>query len=623
MVDKQIKNEQWLVSELISKIKNGKITKPQFQRKKKWDLLPKKNKNTPNEYAYINFLYEAQNSVHAITFGEEPTTNGVIYSNIDGNNRINAIMHFMDNPFSIYNDRLDKLNKHINNINSDELPKKDKDWLKNTFYNLSYNDIMNFKYNKYFIEKGHKELYDNRLKIHRDDIESYVEEIQNNLKVKNVNNFDQCVKINVNLFQGYNTHELCRTFEDINKYGSILTDTELLACRLHNKTDFTLNDDAFETKLRSFIKQYYLDKSDKEVLKCYQYSQKDKINAHDFIVGFQNQCSQKYDFIEKTEADGMSLFFKLWNIMYDSFDGSFKTINVNDFVEKISDSCEILDETISNIFTSKINDKLFNETCKKKLKTLKKNTLCILLSNIISLKISNAERKDIIKSLEIDLLYHFFINDLKHDKRNQFKMDDLISYEAGGGYISHLCRNILSNEGEPIKKSNKELFERLLESLFEQSACSHEDTDTNKKMDKKPKTRRKLKFFEKTLLFYYYKEKIPTNMLDNDFSIEHIIPFSTQKTEDIDIDHIGNLIPIIDTINCQRGNRHINAYKKTPKGDSFCGFIKDIIPTDNKYNGIVDYTNEKPIIKNRDKYIQMCEKNQKTYLTNMINCLFQ
>ena len=44
MSNKRIKNEQWYVNELISKINNKDIIKPKFQRKKKWDILQKKYK---------------------------------------------------------------------------------------------------------------------------------------------------------------------------------------------------------------------------------------------------------------------------------------------------------------------------------------------------------------------------------------------------------------------------------------------------------------------------------------------------------------------------------------------------------------------------------------------------
>ena len=112
MTVKKIKNEQWPVRELISKIDNKDIVKPKFQRKKKWDILPKKD-STPNEKAYIKFLYDTENSVHAITFAQKSNSNGVIYSNIDGNNRINAIKHFMDKPFEIFSEYLDDLKVYL------------------------------------------------------------------------------------------------------------------------------------------------------------------------------------------------------------------------------------------------------------------------------------------------------------------------------------------------------------------------------------------------------------------------------------------------------------------------------------------------------------------------------
>ena len=65
MTDKRIKNEQWSVKELISKINSQDISKPKFQRKRKWDITPK-NENNPNEKYYIQFLFDTENSVHAI-----------------------------------------------------------------------------------------------------------------------------------------------------------------------------------------------------------------------------------------------------------------------------------------------------------------------------------------------------------------------------------------------------------------------------------------------------------------------------------------------------------------------------------------------------------------------------
>jgi hypothetical protein len=616
MTDKTIKNEQWSVKQLITKIDNRELIKPKFQRKKKWDTLPKKN-SSPNDYAYIKFLYDTENSVHAITFGQESNSKSIFYSNIDGNNRINAIKHFMDRPFEIFSEYLTDLKVYIDTL---DLQDEDKNLLKKIFDELSYNQIMNFKYNKYFIENKLTDLYNSKLKIHRDDFEPHIEKIQENLKVNGTDNFDSTVKINVNLFEGYNTDELCKTFEDINKYNSKLTETELLACRLHNICNFTINNKPFETKLYMCIKEYYKDKSNQEVLDCYVFEEAN-INAHDFIVGFQNLCNNKYSFIGKTDVDGLSLFFKLWKALHNSFIDKFTTENVNEFIVNIEYSCEILQETISNIFTEKINNKLFNNSCQEKLTTLKKNNLFLLISSIIGFKEKRTQKSIIIKHLEKCLIYHFFVSDIKEtDSRDYFRNSDLITYRAGGNFIDNTVKNLLSNPETISNKLTREMFNKLLNQLFNKVNSPHGRKLENGK--NKNDKRRKLKFFEKTLMFYYYKAKIPTNLLNNEFSIEHIIPNSSEWEGELDKDRTGNLIPIISTINSQRGNKHINSYKKTTEGTTFCEFIKDIIPVDDLYNTIIQY-NRKPIIKNNVKYNDMCEKNEKKYKENFINCLFK
>jgi hypothetical protein len=618
MTDKRIKNEQWYVKELIFKINNQEINKPKFQRKRKWDILPK-NDNTPNEKAYIRFLYDTENSVHAITFGQETTSKKICFSNIDGNNRINAIKHFIDKPFEIFNDYLDDLNVLINSL---DLSEEDKDSLTNIFRKLSYTEIMNFKYNLFFNKNGYENLYI-KIKGYRDEFETVIEEnIQSKLKLNNSENFDSNVKINVNLFEGYNTDELCKTFEDINKYNSKLTETELLACRLFNEINFDFTDNIFKTELEECIKEYYSNKADGEVLNCYNYdSSKDKINAHDFIVGFQNLCNKKYShFIDKTDVDGLSLFFKLYKALYGSYTNTFTSENVNDFKEKILESCDIFNQIILSIFTEKINSKLFNNTCQDKLHTLKKNNLFMILCSIIGFKYKRTNISIIKKNLEKCLLYHFMVSDLKNkDKREDFKNHDSITYRAGGSFIENITKNLLSTPEIISNKLTEELFNNLLCQLYNEVNNPYERKLENGK--NKNDKRRPLKFFEKTIMFYYYKEKIPTNMLDNEFSIEHICPNSCDWDGELDKDRTGNLIPIISTINCSRGNKHISEYYKTKNGNSFCEFIKDIVPIISVYDTIVSHE-KKPTIISSELYNNMCRENEQKYKQNFIGCLF-
>ena len=618
MTDKRVKHEQWSVKELISKINNREIIKPKYQRKRKWDILPKKKNNTPNEKSYIKFLYETQDSVHAITFGQESNSQYIFYSNIDGNNRINAIKHFIDKPFEIFSEYLDDLNKYIDKI---DILQENKDLLKKIFIELSYCEILNFKYNKYFIKIGYKELYNNKLKIYRDDFEPYIESIQNKLIINSNEQFDTCVKINVNLFQGYDTHELCDKFHDMNKFINKLTETEILACRLHDIYNFSINNKLFKTELIECIKEYYKEKSNNEVLDCYIFDENAEINAHDFIIGFQNLCNKKYNFINKTNIDGLSLFFKLWKLLYENFDKTFTTNNINDFIEKINYSCEILKQTISYIFTDKINIKLFNKTCQDKLKTLKKNNLFILISSIIGFKRKNKNKDIVINNLSKCLVYHFFVSDIKEKtKRDFFQNNDSITFKAGGQFIENETKNLLKNPENISNKIDKDSFNNLLDHLFDESKLPHvRKLDNGKNKNDK---RRKLRFFEKTLMFFYYKSKIPSDMLDNDFSIEHICPNSSEWEGELDKDRTGNLIPIISTINFSRGNKHIKYYYNTDEGKNFFKFIENIIPKNNVYNNIIEH-DKRPKIKNNKEFNKMCKNNEKIYKENIINCLFK
>jgi hypothetical protein len=603
-MSKRIKNEQWCVDDLICKIKKGEINKPKFQRKRKWDIIPRKNGSpNPNDRAYIEFLFNTENSVHAITFAEEGTSKQL--TSIDGNNRNNAISHFIDKPFDIFDYYLDDINNYIMSL---KISDENKEELKNIIKQLSYTQIVNFKYHKYFIENDYEELYA-AIQKYRDYFEEYIEQIQQKLKINGTKNFNTHVKINVNIFEGYTISDLCETFEKINKYSSNFTETELLACKLFNECNFTIKDTIFKTELEKSIIELYEDRSEGEVLNCFKFDPSiNKMNAYDFIVAFQNLSSKKYEFIHKTDSDGISLYFKLFNALYAY---KFTDENVNEFINKINYACDILNAAILSIFNEKINSILFNNTCQNKLKTLKKNNVVILFSSIIGYKQTNKEY--VIRSIEKCLLYHFISSDISDPLiRENFKNYDKICYRAGGKYIENLSSQILINPELISKELTTEKFSELIDQLYR-------ETNTPKLMNNK---RRKLGFYEKTLMFYYYKIRIPIGMLENKFSIEHICPNSSEWDGELDKDRTGNLIPIIASINTTRGNRHINMYTKTKEGKLFCEFIKDIIPTDEIYDTIVSHSKH-PIIKNVELYNKMCAENELKYKQNFIDLLFK
>ena len=611
ITDKYIKNEQWSVKQLASKVSSKEISKPKYQRKRKWDTLPKKE-NVPSEKDYIDFLYETNNSVHAITFGQ----NGKELSNIDGNNRINAILHFLEEPFCLFPEKLDKLLVFIKNQINKEVSCDVEIILKK----MKYCELMTFKYNRYFIENGHVEIYNSHLKSIRDELEPCFDELMKNMKINGKDRFDTDVKINVNLFDGYTIEELADIFCKINKYKSGLTEQEILASQLYKVTTFTITDKLFELELKGHIKQFYLERTEDEVLTCYTYDEnKDIINAYDFMVGFQNYSHNKCSLIDKTDNDGLSLFFKIYKTIYKiGFDISFTTENVNEFIFYISKTISLLEQIKTNIFMEKLvgNGKIF-DGCNKKLSSLKKNNMYLIIIAIIGYIKNNTPEDNILRSIEKCLVFHFFVNGIEDkEKREAFQLHDSILYQAGGAFIDNKAKDFLKTPTLISDKINKEIMTEVVKYLNNENIKNKlYETRANGK-DKNDK-RRSRKIHEKFLIYYYYTNKVPREFLKNTFWVEHLFPFSSSWDNEIDIDRLGNIIPIIDTLNKERSNKHINEYRRLDKS-KFLKYI-DIIPQNQIYDEIVTHKDMKPHIHNSEKYNDFCCSNE----TILINCFLE
>lgn len=626
MTEKVIKNEQWYVKDLINKVNNHNIRKPKFQRKKKWSILPKKD-TVPNEQSYIRFLFDTRNSVHAITFGQEANDSTICYSNIDGNNRINAIKHFMDTPFDIFPDYFSEIKNFIWSLMAHDkhaITESDANELIKMFQRMSYECLIHFKYPSYFKGRGHTDWYESTLKIHRDDFEQIIDSVQRKLKLSETEDFHTNAKVNVNIFEGYNTDELCKTFENINRFNSKLTEAELLASRLYNEKAFRIEDSSIEAQLKTCVKEYYERKSKDEALECYKFDTNDALNAHDFIVAFQNLCSTKCPFISSADTNDMPLFYKLFKFKYGGFADTFTTKNVNEFIKLITYACDVLTDVSSFIFTDQINKKLFNGACQKKLRHLSKNSIVVLMSCIFGHCAKKTDTGVVQKELQKCILFHFMAYDLKNkETKDEFKRYDLIAYQAGGAYVE--------NKAKPLLKHPEKLNDRLEQAVFDRliTALCAESNDPHYRKDEKGsivrKKRRALRFTDMCLMFQYYKERVPTNLLHDSFSIEHIVPNSSEWDQELDKDRTGNLVPIHASINTKRSNNHLSDYLKADKGSNFRRYI-DILPDDDTYDSIVKHeekADQKPKIHNNENYEIMCSKNEELYKTTFLQCLYK
>ena len=213
------------------------------------------------------------------------------------------------------------------------------------------------------------------------------------------------------------------------------------------------------------------------------------------------------------------------------------------------------------------------------------------------------------------ILYYFLVFEIyDKEKKNKYKTHTELVHEGAGAYIDNKAKNVYNNPEKISEQISKNLMKEVLSILLGEN-ISNKKYEVNKKGMGKLQ-RRSRKIFEKLLIYFYFRSKVPVEHLNNTFWIEHIFPFSSKWEGEIDIDRLGNIIPIIDHINKERRNKHICDYKNT---NNFLQFI-DIIPSIKEYNFAISHNNTKiPHIYDNEKFNSICVENE----NKLINCFLQ
>lgn len=618
-MSKKIDTQKWSINDLIIKHDKKEILKPKFQRKQKWLKLPDNTKETiPNERKYIEFLYEYKHGVHPIIFGKINN----LYYNIDGNNRINAITNFLKKPFDLFEDYLDEINKFIEKKFITQTEIQD---IKEVFKNLSYNELLQFRYKDFKIKlQGYCDDYYNKILLkYQDEFEGHIENLQNKLKINNYDFMTQ-VNLSVNIFENYELSDLCNIFENINKYNTKLTDTELLASKLYHINNFEITNKDFLIKIKEIVKNYCheLKNNKNETLVLYEYDENDSLTVFDIMIGFQNYAATKTNFIEQFNNKGIQIIFKIWKTIYKDIDNSFTNENINNFIEVYIRTIEILEEISNKIFNNFLNKIIENK--ESSLKFIRTNLSYIIFVSIIGFLNNNYDKEIIIKTMEKNILFNLFIKDL-HNSEDKFKFNTINTFgnvSIGLLSLEKYLRNIYENPHILLTNISEEDFRSLCNKLIKENI---KQISCNTKQSRRK--RRNRKFFEVILLSYYYN-KIHITPINNyyiDLSYDHIIPFITiYKDFEIDIDRLGNIIPNTKEMRNERNNKPIYIYKTSSfnKYNNFITNINELIPSDDIINKIMIYNDKKTEITNYNIYNQICEKNENIYINNIINLLY-
>lgn len=615
-----IKNDTWTPSELLEKIKY--IKKPKFNRDKVWITNPqkgkKKTKAKPNYEEFLEFLFKTKNSVSAISLGVYFNKNEKFYHAIDGNNRINAIISFLNCPYDIFSKYYDDVLQYINNIEKDKMDDKVKELCKSKIMKLTYKELSTFRRLDDIIPED--------IEINRGitrDIEKRMIDIQKQLRSSDGLPYDTSIKLVINELENGTNKEYCKIFEDINKYSNTLSQNELLAATLFESRIIILNED-LKCKIIQKIKEYYDNRGKEEVLETYamdlDYNM--DISAYDFIVGFENYCSEKYEVFDNFQSEGISLFFKIFGYLYGSIEKeNFTEQNVNDFIGKILFSCEIISEAYKAIMPKNIDDNIFNVSSQNDtFKLIAKNPMSILFVSVISNQ-TKLDTKHIIKIVRKVIIYHILCNKLylkgvADEIVEYIKSHDKLEFTSGGSYIDNMCKTILETDSMKIFDISREQFEKLL------NECLH--SCLNEKLYSEKNTKRKqryLNFLDKILVSNFYNKKMSNFYLTKKYSIEHISPYSSRWENEvqIDIDRLGNLFPTLDGINKSRQNKNLEIYYNETNKD-FTKNVDELLPKN--YSDINKYEDKKTTIIDVNKYNDYCVRNEKLYIKTLVDDIF-
>jgi hypothetical protein len=611
-----ITNTTWTPAELLERY--NKIKKPKFNRDLVWTIKSTDNtskRKRANFEEFLQFLFKTRNTVSAISLGAYLYNNEEYHVVIDGNNRINAIVSFFTCPYNVFTSYYRDLFKYIDSILDQKMEGNIKEILKNSIQKLTYRELNTFN--------RLDDLISEEIEIDRRimrDIERKIVEIQKKLRFPDNSPYDTHIKLVINEFKNGTNKEYCDTFEDINKYSNTLSHNELLAATLF-QVIITIADQHLKCNIIRKIKKYYDDRGNDEVLETYsmELDYNMEISAYDFMVGFQNYCSEEYKIIENFSSDGTSLFFKIFGYIYGSIEkDKFSHENINNFIDKILFACNIICEAYKTIMPVNINDKLFNKTSKNDCsKLLAKNPMTMLFISVIANK-DKILSTLIIKKVRLVVIYHLLCNqkylkNLSEEAIKIIKTHDKLECVAGGSYVDNMCRSIIDHDNQKIFDISKDNFINLLNENLNSSL--NEKTYDQERVTNK---RRPLNLFDKILVSNFFNKKMSNFYLKEKYSTEHISPYSSVWLESIDINRLGNLFPTLEKINSSRGNSNLDIYYKSHP--DFTNFIKELLP--GNYNEINNHNGRKTTIVDINKYNEYCSNNEKLYIKTLVDDIF-
>lgn len=557
----------------------GTLIKPRIQRPKRWVNKDSDGLGKTNSMDFIKFIIKTGNTVNPLLLVEKIVNGKKSLLVIDGNNRVNAILLFIQSPLYFY---------------SEYIPSSFSPCMKELLEKQPLVEILkcrNFK--TYCKLHNMMDEYKDSLEL---DLDTEFDDMCD--KLHSMRFLD--IKVPITRFENISSDNIKEIYEGVNKGGVKLTKQEILASTTstykylpHQLTRYN--------ELLIKVQMYYDDMTEKEMLKV-QDREDEGMNMFEVLLGFQMLLSEQYKFMQQPGLKELDIVFKCYEMIY----GTFETYNEN--IDGFLRVFQILCDYLAKIHSCFYNKHISYASIEKCNLNIKGNSLCILLILLYKNK-DEIDTKEFTSHVRKILLYNELCTMIGEKKsRSKYAVKNMLQFQAGGHYISTTAKNILKNN---INMSDIPTLPEILEVL---DIVNQENVNACRDHDKNPR-RLKVVKFKLLVLSLYYNQKVPFDMLSTSKDIDHIIPFSVQNwAEELDINRLGNLILIDSAVNKKKGNKHITDDFITNNHLQYMNF-----PANAEVSSILG--SDMVSILDTYKYNCMCEKRETQYFHTIIQAL--
>ena len=661
---KTITNSQITLKHLLGQHYNKNIYKPEVQRKMIWSINGPVKKG-PSFRRFLDHFFKHKDALQILVADND---NKMIL--VDGNNRANAWLIFCLEPYRIYPDYFKDIEDTLKDVMENE-----------NLYNkivvkiskLTYNDI-----NKGFDDVIMESINDDEIKNWWDALPGGTQrrpkaswkKVRSLFKFSHGNNFNpmEDAKISVKTYRNYKTFELMEIYRDINSNIGNMSEFDILAATLGAIKVTSASLMSNYINIMSEIKTYYNNRNrDDEVCEQFKVTDGWIPSLFALLLGLQETMAKKYELFSELnfkeafeDTNKLPFIYRLWNI-FDSPENNLDIIDkLINFEKKLELSCQRL-KSIMNKMWPELNKSVERETKKDVFKVEKFNDrkfwkqesiqICMLLSvlgsdNYTYNKETNTKLKRIIH-------YHLAIKEWRFlsekqgytkdeikfnkDEKKQFQTLDWLnsSIPTIRGNPNLYCSQIHINPDIYLDNCvTREQMRHLIETLVNKEIIRNMTTRNDQSTS--GRRRKPVSYLSFTLMYTYWYKKM-TQSINDDINEngaalhnDHIFCFSSRSKEEINnitLDRLGNLCPIMGPLNCARGNKSVSYYWNNNEVKKMLDLL-NIYPTVDEYDEIIEYEsssgNQVAYFKpgQINKYNRFCQENEKKYIDNFINTLY-